>query len=95
MAEAEAIAWDRGFRKMAVIAGIGTRNYYRKLGYHLEETFLVKKLRSPTVTLLLKKARAAMARTEHQILAVFILLLLGGILFAALADPRHFSPSRR
>ena len=27
-----------GYTKMAVIAGIGTRNYYRKLGYELCET---------------------------------------------------------
>jgi hypothetical protein len=29
---------------MTVIAGIGTRNYYRKLGYHLEETYMLKSL---------------------------------------------------
>lgn len=26
-------------QKIAVIAGIGTRNYYRKRGYHLEGTY--------------------------------------------------------
>ena len=35
MARAEEIAWAAGRRKLAVIAGIGTRNYYRKLGYTL------------------------------------------------------------
>eukprot|EP01064_Diplonema_japonicum_P000114 TRINITY_DN10076_c0_g1_i1.p1 TRINITY_DN10076_c0_g1~~TRINITY_DN10076_c0_g1_i1.p1 ORF type:complete len:670 (+),score=77.27 TRINITY_DN10076_c0_g1_i1:2747-4756(+) len=36
MAEAEHIAKDHGFSRLAVISGIGTRNYYRKLGYYLE-----------------------------------------------------------
>ncbi|KAG1655970.1 hypothetical protein FOA52_009397 [Chlamydomonas sp. UWO 241] len=30
--------------KMAVISGVGTRHYYRKLGYHLEGTYMVKHL---------------------------------------------------
>lgn len=30
--------------KIAVIAGVGTRDYYRKLGYRLEKTYMVKKL---------------------------------------------------
>jgi hypothetical protein len=29
---------------MAIIAGVGTRNYYRKLGYNLEETYMLKTL---------------------------------------------------
>ena len=33
MHEAEKIAAWHGYRSVAVIAGIGTRNYYRKLGY--------------------------------------------------------------
>eukprot|EP00659_Diplonema_papillatum_P011947 gene11947-18433_t len=36
MAEAEDIAARNGFHKVAVIAGVGTRNYYRKLGYEVE-----------------------------------------------------------
>ena len=38
MDRAERIAWAAGYRRMAVISGIGTRNYYRKLGYELCET---------------------------------------------------------
>ena len=41
---AEKTAKERGFKKMAVIAGIGTREYYRKFGYELEETYMVKGL---------------------------------------------------
>lgn len=33
-----------GLKKIAVIAGVGTRNYYRKLGYKVEETYMTKKL---------------------------------------------------
>jgi len=36
MGEAEATARAHGFRRVAVIAGIGSRGYYRKLGYELE-----------------------------------------------------------
>ncbi len=44
--EAEKIACQNNFREIAVIAGIGVRNYYRKLGYTLlKDTYLVKKLR--------------------------------------------------
>lgn len=44
MREAERIAMARGFRKAAVIAGVGVRRYYAKLGYHLEDTYMVKDL---------------------------------------------------
>lgn len=36
MAKAELIALEKGYRRIAVIAGIGTREYYRKLGYEVE-----------------------------------------------------------
>jgi len=29
---------------MAIISGIGVREYYRKLGYHLEGTYMIKEL---------------------------------------------------
>lgn len=31
--------------KIAVISGVGTRKYYRKLGYHLEGPYMVKSLK--------------------------------------------------
>jgi len=47
MAAAEKIARKEfGYQRMAVIAGVGTRNYYRHLGYRLKNTYLVKKLSS-------------------------------------------------
>ena len=50
MRHAEKLALQHGRNKIAVIAGIGTRNYYRKLGYKLNSTgeggFLIKRLYS-------------------------------------------------
>ncbi len=45
MAIAEKIARENGYHKMAVISGIGVRQYYRKkLGYRLQGTYMVKNL---------------------------------------------------
>lgn len=44
MAEAEKLASENGYRRMAVIAGIGTREYYRKKGYELGGTYMLKDL---------------------------------------------------
>lgn len=42
---AEDIAKKNGFNKMAIIAGVGTREYYKnKCGYHLHGTYMVKYL---------------------------------------------------
>ncbi len=45
MAEAERITLEQGLYKVAVISGIGVRNYYRKLGYELEGTYVTKNLK--------------------------------------------------
>lgn len=42
--EAEKISREQGFKKIAVISGIGARNYYRRLGYRLKNTYMVKSL---------------------------------------------------
>jgi len=45
MEEAETIARKEGYTKMAVIAGVGVQDYYRKkLGYKLDRTYMVKRL---------------------------------------------------
>ncbi|KAL7887994.1 hypothetical protein AOLI_G00029680 [Acnodon oligacanthus] len=45
MEEAERIARDEhGSSKLAVISGVGTRNYYRKMAYELEGPYMVKRL---------------------------------------------------
>ncbi|EFJ47119.1 hypothetical protein VOLCADRAFT_61745 [Volvox carteri f. nagariensis] len=48
MAEAERIArFEHLSTKIAVISGVGTRHYYRKLGYELEGHYMVKHLHPP------------------------------------------------
>lgn len=45
MEEAARIAKEEhGSIKIAVISGVGTRNYYRKLGYELEGPYMTKPL---------------------------------------------------
>lgn len=44
MKKAEEISKENGYSKIAVIAAIGTREYYKKLGYELEGTYMTKKL---------------------------------------------------
>lgn len=44
MLKAEEIAKIRGYKKIAVISAVGTREYYKKLGYSLEGTYMVKDL---------------------------------------------------
>jgi ELP3 family radical SAM enzyme/protein acetyltransferase len=44
MAKAEQITKNRKVSKVAVISGIGVRNYYRKLGYEIEGTYMTKKI---------------------------------------------------
>ena len=42
---AEEIAISNGYKKVAVIAGVGTREYYKnKCGYHLEGTYMIKNI---------------------------------------------------
>jgi len=42
LAEAEKIAKQHGYKKMAIISGVGVRGYYRQLGYRLSHTYLIK-----------------------------------------------------
>jgi elongator complex protein 3 len=41
---AEKIAKENGFAKVAIISGVGVRDYYRKLGYGKVGTYMVKQL---------------------------------------------------
>jgi len=45
MHEAEKITRKSKIKKLRVISGVGAREYYRKLGYKLEESYMVKKLK--------------------------------------------------
>lgn len=44
MLKAEEISLSNNFNKIAVISGNSVRNYYRKLGYKLEGTFMIKNI---------------------------------------------------
>ena len=44
MKTAEKIAIQNNKKKICVISGVGVRNYYRKLGYKLEDGYMTKKL---------------------------------------------------
>ena len=42
MKKAEEIAYQHHYYRIAVISGVGVRNYYRKMGYRLCDTFMIK-----------------------------------------------------
>lgn len=42
---AEDIAWNNSYNKVAVISGIGVRDYYRKNGYNLKGTYMIKEFK--------------------------------------------------
>ncbi|HEY71038.1 MAG TPA: tRNA uridine(34) 5-carboxymethylaminomethyl modification radical SAM/GNAT enzyme Elp3 [Anaerolineae bacterium] len=44
MARAEALAREQGYSRLAVIAALGTRGYYRRLGYELGDSYMCKAL---------------------------------------------------
>lgn len=44
MTEAERIAKENNYKKIAVISGVGVREYYKKLGYHLDGSYMVKSI---------------------------------------------------
>ena len=41
---AEKIARSAGMKKLVIISGVGVREYYRRRGYYLEDTYMVKNL---------------------------------------------------
>ena len=45
MDEAEKIVKNKKIKKLKVISGVGVQEYYKKLGYKLEDTYMVKPLR--------------------------------------------------
>ena len=42
--EAEKLAKEAGYKKVAIISGVGVRKYYEKLGYSLEGAYMIKYL---------------------------------------------------
>ena len=44
MGEAEKISNKKKVSKIKIISGVGVREYYKKMGYVLEDTYMVKKI---------------------------------------------------
>jgi ELP3 family radical SAM enzyme/protein acetyltransferase len=44
VAKAEEIAKENGYHKVAIISGTGVRGYYKKLGYQLIDTYMIKEI---------------------------------------------------
>jgi len=44
IAEAEKLAIKAGYKKISVISGIGAREYYKKLGYKLQGSYMIKNI---------------------------------------------------
>jgi len=44
MKEAEKICLQKKIKKLKVISGVGVREYYKKIGYYLEDEYMVKRL---------------------------------------------------
>ena len=44
MQKAEEIAAQHGYKSISVISAVGTREYYKKLGYHKQGTYMLKNL---------------------------------------------------
>ena len=42
--EAEGLSVDKGYDQVAIISGIGSRNYYRKFGYEKVGPYMIKKI---------------------------------------------------
>jgi ELP3 family radical SAM enzyme/protein acetyltransferase len=91
MAAAEDIAAAAGATSVAVIAGIGARNYYRKLGYEVEDDggFMIKAI--PAHQRLLARVRLAAPRAAAllpfvPLLAALLLLVLHLMFPAAESD---------
>ena len=42
MRQAEWIAFTNGYIKMAVISGVGVQDYYKKMGYSFQSTYMIK-----------------------------------------------------
>jgi len=44
VAKAEQVAKENGYNKVAIISGTGVREYYKKLGYKLIDTYMIKNI---------------------------------------------------
>ena len=69
MQRAEQLAWAAGYTQMAVIAGVGSRGFYRKLGYALhpgEGQFMVRDIDASVMTRRWEQKQEDGAELEEQ-----------------------------
>ena len=86
MEEAERVALqEHGSYKLAVISGVGTRDYYRKLGYELEGPYMSKMLTRGKERFKLHTVNVALEPKSHPIVRLRFERVLGNIapLFSA------------
>lgn len=77
MNKAEEIAAASGYSRVAVISGVGVRNYYRKLGYELDEgegEFMMKTL---PLTFQLKHNRKLLFKYLTLLFIIIFPIILG------------------
>jgi ELP3 family radical SAM enzyme/protein acetyltransferase len=84
LAKAEAIALENGYEKIAVISGVGVRDYYRKKGYLDEGHYLIKKIPKNNNNNHKTQGNSVRSYTWPIIHLVFILLCI--ILFFVVKD---------
>jgi elongator complex protein 3 len=59
--KAEEIAIQNGFNKISIISGVGVREYYRKLGYELNNTFMMKEFKNNKISYVIGFAISAIS----------------------------------
>lgn len=81
--EAENIAKSMGSTKMAIISGVGVRQYYRKFGYELEGAYMTKKLELSKLIKLTKLAKELLTDLVmfHPFAPIMFMSLLISIIF--------------
>ena len=45
---AERLSFENGIHKIAIISGVGVREYYEGLGYHLVHNYMIKNIKKQT-----------------------------------------------
>ena len=67
--EAEKICFKNNIENIAIISGVGVREYYRKKGYHLKNNYMIKKIKTIDY-----KYQCDLFETSVKILIIFTIL---------------------
>lgn len=77
MKKAEEIAHRHHYYRIAVISGVGVRNYYRKLGYDLCDTFMIKEM--PTYFKIQNEINIVYEKIDTDFLRYLLFIFMAGI----------------